>query len=870
MHQGWATGENVAGRFRVVASLPQGWARATVGEGGGEVVIARVPASRATGRLARRVQSVVAPGLVPPRPPDGDVWVSDLPGQAVAPRAPLDEEAVLALARDVGSALAAAHSRGVVHGALGLEHVRELDGHYLLVGTGVARARGERLDERADVYGFGQLLYHALTGAPPFVVPAEKVPPRFRASVLRCLQKDPERRYGSVADALAALGIGGVDAAVAAARARGRGWVGWSAAAAITVLLVGTMMLWRPWRAGADSSPDAARGRTSDAGDALVSAPRRAPRQVVLVAPFDASKLDAEHAWLASGVRELVAAALFDSPSLEVARSSLPTEGALAAAKRAGVDLIVEGSLEPQDDGYVLQVKLVDVRGGALRLAERGVAHDLDEVMARGTQLATAVRRGAEPGGQATSGALSPGLTPTSTEAWQAHARGQAARAAGDATLAEKSFRAAIAADATWLSPRMALVETLAGAGRVDEARAAAAETRPIAVKAGPAWPLWLDAAAGADLGARTSALEALRDRFPRDPELAAGLTAAYREAGRSDACLAEGKRALANDPDAAAVHRELVWCQLLAGDANAASEEADRYAKAAGERAYEVVGDVALLRSKYGAAREAWKRAAAAGAGGASAKLPLADWYGRGRCVQAASAARRQTVALVTSDRGAAALAARVWALASMACGDYTGAREAEDFASRRLPGSGAGEAIGGLVSGARGAPGSYAKAENRLAGGALLPPLERAERWTAALSASRSEKTGAAALKALGSPTPLDRYVLLGPPLLYEVAMTQIAVGDAEAAALSCSELSDVAPDFAPALYCKGRAAEAAERWSEAFAAYRTFLDRWADGDPENRLWIDVRRRLPQVIARARAPRPAEPAAPPPPPAP
>ena len=201
-------------------------------------------------------------------------------------------------------------------------------------------------------------------------------------------------------------------------------------------------------------------------------------------------------------------------------------------------------------------------------------------------------------------------------------------------------------------------------------------------------------------------------------------------------------------------------------------------------------------------------------------------------------------------------------WALASMACGDYTGAREAEDFATRRLPGSGAGEAIGGLVSGARGAPGAYARAQKRLAESATLPPIERAERWTAALSAARSDKTGAAALKALGSPTPLDRYALLGPPLLYEVAMTQIAVGDAEAAALSCGELKNVAPDFPPALYCEGRAAEAGEKWSEAFAAYRAFLDRWADGDPENRLWIDTRRRLPQVIARAREPKPAAPA--------
>ena len=73
MQEGWATGDRVAGRFEVVAGLPDGWARAKVGEGG-EVLLARVPAVRATARLARRVQSAVAPGLVPPWPPEADVW----------------------------------------------------------------------------------------------------------------------------------------------------------------------------------------------------------------------------------------------------------------------------------------------------------------------------------------------------------------------------------------------------------------------------------------------------------------------------------------------------------------------------------------------------------------------------------------------------------------------------------------------------------------------------------------------------------------------------------------------------------------------------------------------------------------------------
>jgi tRNA A-37 threonylcarbamoyl transferase component Bud32/tetratricopeptide (TPR) repeat protein len=187
-------------------------------------------------------------------------------------RLPIDH--VLTIARSVVSGLAAAHAAGVVHRDLKPANIMlPRDGHALLMDFGIARstgeasrhhaadlkvrpttsalsraaagvdatmagtivgtveymapeqARGEAVDQRADLYAFGLILYDLLTGrarqhpdgsvaelqarmveAPPSLrKAAPEVPEPLARLVTRCIEPDPAARFQSAAEVAAAL-----------------------------------------------------------------------------------------------------------------------------------------------------------------------------------------------------------------------------------------------------------------------------------------------------------------------------------------------------------------------------------------------------------------------------------------------------------------------------------------------------------------------------------------------------------------------------------------------------------------------------------------------------------------------------------------
>ena len=161
---------------------------------------------------------------------------------------PLPLDRGLALARQVGEALQAAHDAGIVHRDLKPQNVLvDEDGTAYIADFGISRslaeggtmtetgavlgtvdymspeqARGETPDHRGDIYSFGVMLYEMFTGALPFRAsnalsvmmkrlhedaPAMRqarpdLPAWLSAIVARALQRRPEDRYQSAGELL--------------------------------------------------------------------------------------------------------------------------------------------------------------------------------------------------------------------------------------------------------------------------------------------------------------------------------------------------------------------------------------------------------------------------------------------------------------------------------------------------------------------------------------------------------------------------------------------------------------------------------------------------------------------------------------------
>jgi eukaryotic-like serine/threonine-protein kinase len=177
-------------------------------------------------------------------------------------RGKLSIEETLPFARQIASALAAAHAKGIVHRDLKPGNVMLSASGVKVLDFGLAKTQGDETlttahavlgtpaymapeqregkpaDVRSDIYAFGCVLYEMLTGVRP--ASGRPVPTRrLEKIVSKCLEHDPQRRWQSVAELEEALG---------ASNATSLHWktIAVASAAALVVVLGGYFYLHRP------------------------------------------------------------------------------------------------------------------------------------------------------------------------------------------------------------------------------------------------------------------------------------------------------------------------------------------------------------------------------------------------------------------------------------------------------------------------------------------------------------------------------------------------------------------------------------------------------------------------------------------------
>ena len=531
------------------------------------------------------------------------------------------------------------------------------------------------------------------------------------------------------------------------------------------------------------------KGERPAAVPAAVAAPAPAAAPRVVRIADFAAPADA--AWLGPGVAAMLATVLGEAPGLEIVRE--------------GDGFTIDGTVEHEGKGWVLAARLVEPAGQTTVAAERIAAASLDELVARVGALGEKYVEALAPGTRAPRLAS---LATGSAAAWEASLAGDL----GD----EDGWRRAIAADPGFFLPRARLAGWLAARGQAAEARQALDEARPLAPRAGAAGLRLLARLEARTPEERVHALELERAHAPHDLALAAELASADRAAGRIGDCVTEAARAGAH------AATDLTLCRLAAGDA------AGALAAAAVADDPVLAGDVALALGRFGDAREAYRRAGAK----AGARLALVALRAQGKC-------RAPTAKSTVDD-------ARIAHALALACGDWDEAKAAEDAARKKDPR--AADELAMLRAAARGEKRTYARARSRAddAGLWAADGLDRGRRYGPVLAAARGEAR-ADALAGF-APAPSDRFGLFEEPLLFQVALAQADLGSAEDAALACAELP------APLIYyCQGRAAEAAADVAGAFGAYREYLDRMSDADPDFWLTHEAARRIRLVVSRA-----------------
>ena len=381
---------------------------------------------------------------------------------------PIDD--ALPIVEQIVAALGEAHRAGVVHRDLKCSNVMLCGDRVVVTDFGLAydasaadheRSRegflgspayvapeqvaGRRVTFAADVYALGVVMYEMVTSQLPFVgatpmatamLRLEESPPSPRKAspslpaawervILRCLQREPDDRFASVDDVLAALSLRPV-----APPRRQRRQRAWAAAIALVAVVaaMGGVVGWRTLHRRAPG-PAATTG---------------VERRTLAVEDLE-DRTGGDGAWRATAIAELLAAQLDGADTLRVLPRATAAGHDRAQLLRQGATLALEGTLAPSADGLALTTRVVDLADGRTVASSEALGPPsaiFDLATRAATQLRTFLKLPPPTVAQST---WTRSVLPSNPEAARRYAEGLTALRRFDPAAAQRAFAAALA-----------------------------------------------------------------------------------------------------------------------------------------------------------------------------------------------------------------------------------------------------------------------------------------------------------------------------------------------------------------------------------------------------------------------------------------
>ena len=343
------------------------------------------------------------------------------------------------------------------------------------------QARAQPVDQRADIYAVGLILYDLLIGrrrsehaesavaelqgrmaqAPPPPRAADpSIPAPVDAIITRCLEPDPDKRFQTTLELQAALDRldeNGKQLPII----RRLTWRTMAAAAVVIVLLLGGTFYVTKWLSAPVKEPDPVsvviadvQNNTGDAtfDNAIAQTLRRALEDASFISAYDRSKL----------------------PNLGVTRvpEKLDEVAARELAVKQGVGVVLAGSIAPYRDGYEISVRAMQTVTGTEIVNTSGRASNKEGVLEATAKLMARVRKVL---GDRTSESnqlfAMRSVSASSLEVLSHYAAGMEAQARGKFEEAHKSLARAVELDPNFGLGYQGLSAMSATLGQPDEAK---------------------------------------------------------------------------------------------------------------------------------------------------------------------------------------------------------------------------------------------------------------------------------------------------------------------------------------------------------------------------------------------------------------